>query len=356
MAKQPSPARPSPRAPGKPKSSMSAPPESEPVKKPKKRPAVRPIIETPEMPTLPPIHLQKLNAVIANDKLPPRDKPRLEAAKERYQQWIKDLDSVTGSTPQEILRRRVALLNEYRLYIDVNIIFDSEDDFLYRQMGQLKLNNSVIEEFLPHLMRVDILAEIADFDVEIGPARSFSALYFTTSLEVMPIGGGMSIRPRDDDFAISRRLHLKASHHADYPDTETVEIETNIAYVVSECKTNLDKTMFQGACATAHDVKSTVSGARYYLLAEWLDMTPVSTAPTDIDEVLLIRKGKRTNSNIRKDFSSADGRRRAREAYLKFLTDRPFRPEVFERYVNHIRGILKNETPVESDVLSRGYF
>jgi hypothetical protein len=47
--------------------------------------------------------------------------------------------------------------------------------------------------------------------------------------------------------------------------------------VVSECKTNLDKTMFQGACATAHDVKSSVSGARYYLLAEWLDMTPVST-------------------------------------------------------------------------------
>jgi hypothetical protein len=308
------------------------------------------------MPTLPPVHVQKLDATIVNDKLPPSDKPRLEAAKERYQQWIRDLDSVTGASPQEIVQKRVALLSQYRNYLDLEVIFDSESDFLYLQKGQLKLDNSVIEEFLPHLMRPDVLPEIAEFGVEIGPARTFSAMYFTSSLELIVVGGGMSIRPRDDDFAISRRLHLKASHHADYPDSDTLRIETNIAYVVSECKTNLDKTMFQGACATAHDVKSAVSGARFYLLAEWLDMTPVSTAPTDIDEVLLIRKGKRTNSNIRKDFSTAKGRKRSRAAYLKFLNDHPFRSEVFERYVGHIRGILNSETPLESDVLSRGYF
>ena len=53
--------------------------------------------------------------------------------------------------------------------------------------------------------------------------------------------------------------------------------------------------MFQEACATAHDVKAAVSGASYYLLCEWLDMTPLSTAPTDIDEILLLRKAKRIN-------------------------------------------------------------
>src|SRR5258707_5790168 len=53
-----------------------------------------------------------------------------------------------------------------------------------------------------------------------------------------------------------------------------------------------DKTMFQEACATAHDTKSAVAGAKYYLLCEWLDMTPVSTAPTDID-----RKSTRLNSS-----------------------------------------------------------
>lgn len=48
--------------------------------------------------------------------------------------------------------------------------------------------------------------------------------------------------------------------------------ETHIAYVAAECKTNLDKTMFQEAAATALDVKSAVPGANYYLLCEWLDI------------------------------------------------------------------------------------
>lgn len=38
----------------------------------------------------------------------------------------------------------VELLNEYRIYIDVDLVFDSQADFLYRQKGQLKLDNSVI--------------------------------------------------------------------------------------------------------------------------------------------------------------------------------------------------------------------
>ena len=35
-------------------------------------------------------------------------------------------------------------------------------------------------------------------------------------------------------------------------------------------------------------------------------------------------------------------------------TDPNDRVEVFERFVNHIRGILRNEAPVKSDVMARG--
>lgn len=48
-------------------------------------------------------------------------------------------------------------LNEYRLWVDVELIFDSEDNFLYRQKGQLKLDNSMLEEFLPRLIHPSIL-------------------------------------------------------------------------------------------------------------------------------------------------------------------------------------------------------
>jgi hypothetical protein len=299
-------------------------------------------------------HLEKLTATHENDKLPACDKPRIELAIQRYHEWINALDAVTGGTPGERLEKLVVLLNEYRLWVDVELIFDSEDNFLYRQKGQLKLDNSIIEEFLLRLIHPSILPEIAGFDVAVGPAKCFSALYFESSLDVPQFGGGMTIRTKAQDFAISKKLYLKAAHEPDFKDAVTKD--TVIAYVVSECKTNLDKTMFQEACATAHDVKSAVSGARYYLLCEWLDMTPVSTAATDVDEVIILRKAKRLGSNVRGNFGSVKGRRKYRSRYLKHLTDHPLRVEMFQRFLGHVRGLLQSEAPVESDVLGKGFF
>ncbi len=124
---------------------------------------------------LPTPHLEKLNATLANDKLPPADKPRIEAAIVRYNKWVADLNAVTGKPPKRI-RDMVTLLNQYRLYIDVELVFDSPEDFLYRQKGQLKLDNSVIEEFLPHLVQPEILPEIKGHEVVIGPATCFSSV------------------------------------------------------------------------------------------------------------------------------------------------------------------------------------
>jgi hypothetical protein len=299
-------------------------------------------------------HLEKLKATHENDKLPACDKPRLERAIERYHDWIKALDAVTARTPEKRLEKLVALLNEYRLWVDVELIFDSEENFLYRQKGQLKLDNSIIEEFLPRIIHPSILPEIKGFDVVVGPAKCFSALYFESSLDVPQVGGGMTIRTKAQDFAISKKLYLKAAHDPNFKDAALKD--TFIAYVVSECKTNLDKTMFQEASATAHDVKTAVSGARYYLLCEWLDMTPVSTAATDIDEVIILRKSKRLGSNVRSHFGSVKGRKDNRARYIKHLTDNPLRLEMFRRFLGHIRGLLQSEAPVESDVLSKGYF
>jgi hypothetical protein len=303
--------------------------------------------------TLPTPHLEKLRAALVNDKLPPSDVPRIERAIEVYHRWITELDALTG-TPEEILGKAVALLNWYKLYIDVELIFDSDEDFLYRQKGQLKLDNSIIEEFLPRLIRPNIIPEIGEMELLVGPQSCFSSVYFSSSLDAPQPGGGLSIRIKDQDFAISRPLYLRASHTKAF--TDAVEVGTYIAYVAAECKTNLDKTMFQEAVATAHDVKSSVSGAKYFLLCEWLDMTPLSTAPTDIDEVIILRKQKRLSSTIRKEFSTSAKRKAAREAYVRFLTENPFRVEMFQRFINHVRVLLRNDAPVETDVLEQGYF
>ncbi len=269
-------------------------------------------------------------------------------------EWIKALDAARG-TSSEVISTMVRLLNEYRNYIDIDLVFDSDDDFLYRQKGQLKLDNSVIEEFLPRLIgHPTVLPELVPLQLVLGPTASFSATYFNSSLDAPPPGGGLAIKTKNQDFSIAKPLFLKASHNADFSDS--VMQQTYISYVAAECKTNLDKTMFQEACATAHDTKSAVAGAHYYLLCEWLDMSPQSTAPTDIDEIIILRKAKRLNSNVRANYSLASKRKQRRGEYLAFLEANPFRAEMFERFLGHIRELIRNEQPVETSVLHTGYF
>ncbi|MFZ1005999.1 MAG: Bpu10I family restriction endonuclease [Candidatus Sulfotelmatobacter sp.] len=300
-------------------------------------------------------HLDKLTKTRENEKLPVSDCARLDAAVERYHEWTKKLDAVDGSR-DEIINESVRLLNDYRLYIDVDLVFDSEDDFLYRQKGQLKLDNSVVEEFLPRLIQPAVIPPLKNMQVEVGPRKSFSSAFFVSSLDVPQLGGGLNIREKNQDFAISKPLYVMTSHSPGFEKDKSETATTNITYVAAECKTNLDKTMFQEACATARDTKFAVSGAHYYLLSEWLDMAPLSTAATDIDEVILLRKAKRISAGIRATFSIAKKRRECRQEYINYLKGYPFRPEMFKRFVGHVEKLIKNEAPIERDVLEHGFF
>ncbi len=300
---------------------------------------------------LPTPHLDKLNAAIQNDKMPAYEIPRMQAAIQRYRQWIDHMNQVTGER-NHVVTSLVSLFNDYKFYVDFDLIYCSEEDFLYRQKGQLKLDNTVIEEFLPHLV-AKAFPEL-QASLNFGPTKCFSAAYFQSTLQRQSNGGGLSIRTKDQDFAISKRLYIKSSHTAGFELFDSVE--TYLGYVTAECKMNLDKTMFQEATATAHDVKSAVPGAKYYLLCEWLDMTPVSTAPTDIDEVLIMRKAKRISSNVRNTFNTHAGRMEKQDWYRGFLLSNPFALDVFTRFIGHIDSLINNEDPVEANVLEDGFF
>ena len=307
------------------------------------------------MQKLPTPHFEKLNATLKESRLPESDRLRIEGALEKYALWVKGLKSVNQKTTEKTVKKMVQLLNEYRNYLDIDVIFDSENDYLYRQKGQTKLDNSVIEEFLPHLVEKCILSGDSDHGgLYIGPSTALSALNFKSSPTNPGIGGNPGIRKKDQDFAISRQVFLKTSYSSDFEGSH--ETNFNIAYLAAECKTNLDKTMFQEASATAADVKLSVQGARYFLLCEWLDMTPQSVTASAIDEVLILRKAKRMSANLRKDFASVAGRRKRRQEYIDFLNDAPFSAEVFERFVNHISSVMEPENLSEGSVLDNGYF
>lgn len=302
-------------------------------------------------------HGEKIVAALESEKMPPNDKDRLEAALKKYDEWVKKLEDADASTVDDLIEKLVGLLNEYKLYVDVNLIFDSTEDFLYRQKGQLKLDNTVIEEFLPILVRKCIVKEFGKCDVDVGSqTATFSSAYFESSLSYPAIGGGLRIKTKDQDFSMSRKLYLKSSYTSTFEETKTSTVTTHLGYVMAELKTNLDKTMYQEASATAHDIKLAVTGAKYYLLCDFLDMTPISTTTTDIDEILIVRKAKRISSNIRKEFSTYAGRQKNREWYVNYLTTHPYSANVLKRFIDHIFSQMKNEDLIEESVLDVGYF
>ena len=297
------------------------------------------------------VHGDKLHALLRNRKLPETDRLMVEDAITRYEAWLAAMHAVAG-TPEERAITLVALLNEYKLFLDLELIFDSEEDFLYRQKGQLKLDNTVIEEFLPVFLTTVLAEYFAPHNLSFGPVTCFSSIYFASSISMAMPGGGLSIRQKDHDFVIGRPLFIRASHDAGFD--EAVTAETHLAYVAVECKTNLDKTMFQEAAATALDLKTGVPAAKYYLLCEWLDMTPISSSTTAIDEILVLRKARRLPSHVRSDFSTSSSRRAGRHDYEAFLRANPFAVDVFLRFASHIRDLVRDD--VEPDILDRGHF
>lgn len=292
-------------------------------------------------------HGDKLNALLKNRKLPEQDKERVEQAIQRYQEWLDDMHAVTGDMVNEL----VTLFNRYKRFVDLDLIFDTPNDFLYRQKGQLKLDNTIIEEFLPILLTRSLGEENIEGDLLFGSMTCFSGIRFESGMTQNTVGAGMKLRQKDHDFAIGRKLFLRSSHQQDF--SESITAETHLAYVAAECKTNLDKTMFQEASATALDVKLAVPNARYFLLCEWLDMTPISTSSTAIDEIIILRRAKRLSSTIRSNFSSYEGRMQSRAKFVEHLDGNPFTTETFTRFIGHVHKLIDHST---EDVLSRGYF
>lgn len=299
---------------------------------------------------LPSTHGDKLRALLENAKLPATDHPRVTTAIQKYDQWLVDLAAVNG-TKAEIISRQVALLNAYKRYIELELVFDSPEDFLYRQKGQIKLDNTIIEEFLPILVTSVLANELQGKNLSFGPTKCFSGLRFESGMTEEIDGGGVKLRSKDHDFAISRELFIQTSHQRNF--ARSVTKQTHISFVSAECKTNLDKTMFQEAAATALDVKLAVPNAKYYLLCEWLDMTPISTSITAIDEILVLRRAKRMSSNIRRLFSKYVGRQANRHTFEQHLDANPFSVETFTRFINHIQKLVDDNT---QNVLERGYF
>ena len=300
---------------------------------------------------LPTPHRDKLKALLENRRLPSDDRGQVEEALRCYGDWINEIETVERGQ-RDAVQRLVEATNRYRNFIDLDLIFDSRKDFLYRQKGQLKLDNTIIEEFLPHLFYRGL--SLGDGIFELGPRQTFAGLSFASSLAGPGSAGHPRLRTKNQDFILGKRLYMMLSFDENFRDAERVN--SYLGYVCAECKINLDKTMFQEAVATSRDLKTTVPSSLYFIVCEFLDMTPVSLTTTHIDDVLIVRKAKRMSANLSQEYRTADERQARRDEYVRFLKSSEYCADVFQRMIDKVQHVLDTAAPKTHDVLSRGYF
>jgi hypothetical protein len=305
-------------------------------------------VHTPKLPTP---HLDKLEALIRNPRLPSADKPKVNETVGRYRDWIRELEGVKPGQKHTV-QQLVEATNRYKTFVELDLIFDSLENFLYRQKGQLKLDNTILEEFLPQLVYRSL--RLVDQTFEFGPRGTFAGLSFTSAIANTGDGGRPRLRTKDQDFILGKRLYIMTSFDKDFHRSEVVE--SHLGYVCVECKTNLDKTMFQEAVATSRDLKIAVPSSLYFLVCEFLDMTPVSITSTQIDDVLIVRKAKRMSSNVRQEYRSAEARRKHRQAYVDFLESSKYYVDVFQRMIDKIQTMVDETDPEAGKVLKQGHF
>ena len=291
-------------------------------------------------------HKDKLIAAMNNPKCSGKDRKILEEAQKSYEFWVSEMNKIS-STGRERVIELTRLLNQYKSQLEVELIIRSGSQFLIRQKGQLKLDNSVIEEFLIRLVDPRILEGLPDFELCVGPQRAFMSLAFTpASIHDLGEKPRIEIKEKDTDFTIGTSIYYKFSSDPAFATTSTQNGILTLAVLAAECKVNLDKTMFQEAAGTAARLKQGCPMSRYYLLVEYLDMEPEDCRLTAIDNVFLIRHAKRLPFGKRTDY----------EEVKKQHQDNPIDPEVIWKFISELQYFVKSIWYDPEKALERGSF
>jgi len=210
----------------------------------------------------------------------------LKEIKERYGAWRQTIDALKEKRTSKDISKLVKNLNEYKDFID-QPRFRKEKGNANGFTSQSKLHSTVIEEFMYHLL-VEI-PQLAGKNLEFGATHAYSNLYFSpASLESFETKTGLSINTKDQDFAISKKVQLQTSLP---PSKDTERYAIHVPVVSIECKTYLDKTMYEGSVATAEKIKRGNPYSLFLIVAETYEVAPtVDPSYSEINQIYVLRK------------------------------------------------------------------
>ena len=218
------------------------------------------------------------------------NKAYLSEIKKCYDNWRDALSKIKGDSLRAI-KQRTALLNEYKNFID-QPKFRKEKGNPNGFTSQSKLHSTVLEEFMFHLLRE--IPQLKDKKLLYGPTNAYSNLYFApNNLATFEHTSGITINTKNQDFAISKEVCIETTvTGAKYNEGKTV----SVPIVSIECKTYLDKTMYEGSVATAEKIKRGNPYSLFLIVTETYEVGPdVDPNYSQIDQIYVLRKKSKSS-------------------------------------------------------------
>lgn len=289
-------------------------------------------------------HHEKLQRGLQNDKMGNDDVELLQDILASYQtlkQELKGLDTKARDKVDD----KVDLYNEYKDEVALRIASDA-DEHLRRSKGQLKIESSITEEFLVDLMDEDIIPALKKTDDYVtGPQKSLLSIDFIPEdISKISETSSINIETKDQDFVVGANVHYQLSTDGNFQNPESGDFTFSV--LATECKRHIDKTMYREQLGTANQLKQLVPFSKYYVVTDFLDMSPQNVKRTKIDNVFVFRKAKRLPS----------GKRNDPDILEDHLEENPMDKDAVWAYVSEIRKFLDSQWYNPDEALDRGSF
>ena len=221
----------------------------------------------------------------------PENKQLLDEINVKYLKWKADNLEITGTTRDQI-KKKVKLLNSYKAFID-QPKFKKESGNRYGFTSQSQLHSSVIEEFMYYLFK-DI-GKLSNKHIYWGRTRAYTNLYFAPpTIDAFEESSNIVINVKNQDFSISKEVVLKSrvSNNENWQENKIY-----VPVVSIECKTYLDKTMYEGSVSTAEKIKKGNPYCIFLIVTETYEVSfDVEPRLSSIDQIYVLRKESRKKS------------------------------------------------------------
>ena len=219
-----------------------------------------------------------------------KNKELLNEIWENYQRWKDANLKITGTTEDDI-KQKVKLLNEYKNFIE-QPKFKKEAGNKFGFTSQSQLHSSVLEEFMYYLFK-DI-DKLKNKDLHWGRTRAYTNLYFAPpNIEAFEKSSNIVINVKNQDFSISKEVIIqsKVSNGEIWQENKIF-----VPIVCIECKTYLDKTMYEGSVSTAEKIKKGNPYCVFIIVTETYEVSlDVDPKYSSIDQIYVLRKAKKDN-------------------------------------------------------------